>query len=59
MIDSISMYNDFGFEEHINLTSVKNITIENVTYEDLYGYTQKEYFNYLETTYYFHYNYFS
>ena len=49
MIDNISMYNDFGFEEHINLTSVKNITIENVTYEDLYGYTQKEYFNYLET----------
>ncbi len=49
MLDNVSMYQEFGFDDHLDLNAVKGINKDNVTYEDLYGYTAKEYLDFTKT----------
>ncbi len=42
IVENVSLYSNFGYEAHIDLNSVKNITLSTVTFEDLYGYSYSE-----------------
>ena len=43
MVNNVSIYETSGFDDHINMSVVKTLTMSTLTYEDLYGYSYVEY----------------